>query len=175
MVSALGATFVEKEKRLLSKASGKLTHGWVGAQGQSSGLVASDLRRALVSETPLSPAQPPVFFVVVLPLLAAPAWEFLGQGSDTSHSYDLSPSCGEARSLAHCVGPGIKPASQRSQDSVIPLAPQQELPASCTVNPMAWAPFLGPLGGCAKSGHQCKEWFLLNSPWLMLPKWHQSS
>ena len=61
MVSALGATFVEKEKRLLSKASGKLTHGWVGAQGQSSGLVASDLRRGLVSETFLSRAAACIF------------------------------------------------------------------------------------------------------------------
>ena len=60
--------------------------------------------------------------------LAAPChMEFLGQGSNSSHSYDLSRSCGNAGSLTHCGGAGIKPASQRSQDAADPVAPQREL------------------------------------------------
>ena len=34
------------------------------------------------------------------------------EGSDWSHSRDLSYSCGNTRSLTHCAGPGIKLASQ---------------------------------------------------------------
>ena len=41
--------------------------------------------------------------------------EFLGQGSDPSCSGDLRHSCGSnIRSLTHCVGLGIEPASQGS-------------------------------------------------------------
>ena len=46
---------------------------------------------------------------------------------DPSHICDLSHSCGNAGSLTHCAGPGIKPASQRSQDATDPVVPQQEL------------------------------------------------
>ena len=58
--------------------------------------------------------------------LAAPCtWHmefpFPGQGSDPSCS------CGSAGSLTHCAGPGVKPASQPSQDTSDPLVPQREL------------------------------------------------
>ena len=53
--------------------------------------------------------------------------EFPGQGLDLSCSCDPSHSCGNARSLTHCAGPGIKPASQHSQDAANPTMPQQEL------------------------------------------------
>ena len=53
--------------------------------------------------------------------------EFLGQGSDPSHRCDLSCSCSNVASLTHRVGEGIKPVSQRSQDAVDPIVPQQEL------------------------------------------------
>ena len=47
--------------------------------------------------------------------------EFPGQGSDPSHSHGLGHSCGNARSLTHCVGPGIEPAIQHSKRLLIPL------------------------------------------------------
>ena len=53
--------------------------------------------------------------------------EFLGQGSDPSHSCDLSCSSSSAGSLTHCAGLGIEPASQGSQDTANPIAPQWEL------------------------------------------------
>ena len=53
--------------------------------------------------------------------------EFLGQGSDLSHSCDLCRSCGNPGSLTRCAGLGIKPASQRFQDTAVPIAPQREL------------------------------------------------
>ena len=46
--------------------------------------------------------------------------EFQGQGSDLSHSGDLSQNC-NAGSLVHCASQGIEPASQHSQDTPIPL------------------------------------------------------
>ena len=65
---------------------------------------------------------------VYLSVLAAP-WhmEFLDQGSDPSHSCDLSHSCSNAGSLTHCARPGLEPASQRSQDAANPIVPQPEL------------------------------------------------
>ena len=54
--------------------------------------------------------------------------EFPGQGSDLSHSCHLGCSCGNARFLIHCAGPGIKPVSQLSQGTADPTAPQHELP-----------------------------------------------
>ena len=51
--------------------------------------------------------------------------ELPGQGSDLSHSRDLGHSC-NARSLSHCAGLGIEPASQRSQDAAHPILPQRE-------------------------------------------------
>ena len=53
--------------------------------------------------------------------------EILGQGSDLSHSYNLSHSCGKLRSLTHCARLRIEPASQHSQDTSDPIAPQQKL------------------------------------------------
>ena len=47
--------------------------------------------------------------------------EFPGQGSDLSYSCNLSQSCGNVGSLAHCAGPGIEPASQYSQMLLILL------------------------------------------------------
>ena len=48
--------------------------------------------------------------------------------SRCSCNCNLSCSFGNARSLTNCAGPGIKPASQYSQDAANPIAPQQELP-----------------------------------------------
>ena len=72
-----------------------------------------------------------VFFVCLFSLvsfLAAP-WhmEFPGQESDPNQSSDLRCSYGNARSLTHCAGLGIEPASQQSQDTTDPVAPQREL------------------------------------------------
>lgn len=53
--------------------------------------------------------------------------ELLVQGSDSSHSCELSCSCGNAASLIHCAGWGIEPVSQYSQDAADPDAPQWEL------------------------------------------------
>ena len=66
------------------------------------------------------------FFLFLFPQLM----EFLGQGSDQGHS------CGNARSLIHGAGPGIKPASQSSQDAAKPIVPQQELPLFLSSPPM---------------------------------------
>lgn len=51
----------------------------------------------------------------------------LDQGSDPSHSFNPSCSCGHTRSLTLWAGPGIQPASQRSQNAASLVAPQQEL------------------------------------------------
>lgn len=48
--------------------------------------------------------------------------EFLGRGSDASHSCDLN-----AGSLTHCGGPGIEPVSHRSQEATDPIVLQGEL------------------------------------------------
>ena len=48
--------------------------------------------------------------------------EFLGQGSDLSHS------CGHTGSATHCAGLGIKSEPQSSQDAADPITPQWELP-----------------------------------------------
>ena len=68
------------------------------------------------------------FCLFVCFFLAAP-WhmKFPGQGSDLSHSCHLSHSCSHAGSLSHCVGLGIEPASQGSQDAASPTVPQWEL------------------------------------------------
>ena len=50
--------------------------------------------------------------------------EFLGQRSDLSHSCNLHHSCGNPRSLTHCGGPRIEPASQCSRDTVDLLYPR---------------------------------------------------
>ena len=64
------------------------------------------------------------FFSFFLFLAAQRHMELLGHESDLSHTRDLSRSCNNARSLTHCVGPGIKPVSQRSQDTTTnPFAP----------------------------------------------------
>ena len=49
-------------------------------------------------------------------------------GLDPSLSFNLRHSCSNAGSLTHCAGLGIEPASQGSQDTADPIAPQQELP-----------------------------------------------
>ena len=60
--------------------------------------------------------------------LAAPQhMEFLGQGSDPSHSCDLSRNCGNAGSLIYCAGSGIESTSQCSRNATNPLAPQGDL------------------------------------------------
>ena len=57
--------------------------------------------------------------------------ELLGQGSNQSHSRELSHNCDNARSLTHCAGLGIEPISQCSQDVANPAAPQQDLQCIC--------------------------------------------
>ena len=61
--------------------------------------------------------------------------EFPGQGSDLSHICDLSCSCGNARSLTHCTGPGIEPASQHSQDAIVGT-PRRWFLSICCRKPM---------------------------------------
>ena len=56
--------------------------------------------------------------------------ELPDQGSDPSHSCNLSHSCRNTGSLTHCAGLGIEPASQYSQDAADPVAPQWELQES---------------------------------------------
>lgn len=58
----------------------------------------------------------PCFFFLAAGQLAV----FLGQGSDPSHSRDLSRSCGTTRPLTYCAGLGIKPMSQASQGTADP-------------------------------------------------------
>ena len=54
--------------------------------------------------------------------------ELLGQGSDPSRSQDLSCSCSNAGSLAHCARLGMETESQHSQDAAAdPVVPQWEL------------------------------------------------
>ena len=66
-------------------------------------------------------------FVCLFSFLAAlQHMEFPGQGSYPGHSRDPSHSCGHTRSLTHCAGLGIEPASQLCQDVVNPV-PQWEL------------------------------------------------
>ena len=54
--------------------------------------------------------------------------EFLGQGSDPSHSCDLSCSWGNSGPLTHGARLWIEPESQSAQDAVDPIVQQQELP-----------------------------------------------
>ena len=68
----------------------------------------------------------PSFFFFFFPFLAE--MECPGQGLALSCSHDLSHSCGSARSLTQCAQPGIKPATQHSQDATDPAVPQRELP-----------------------------------------------
>ena len=62
-------------------------------------------------------------------LAALQHMEFLGKGSEPSHSLDLNLSCGNARPFTHCAGLGIEPGVPNlcSQDAAKPVAPQQEL------------------------------------------------
>ena len=53
--------------------------------------------------------------------------EFPGQGSDPRCSCDLCCSCGNARSITHCLGLRIKPVCQDSRDTANPVEPKQEL------------------------------------------------
>ena len=52
--------------------------------------------------------------------------ELPGQGSDPSCSHRPGHGCANARSLTHCAGLEIEPASQCSQDTADPTAPQRE-------------------------------------------------
>lgn len=99
------------------------------------------------------------FFSFLFFFLAA-LWhmEILGQGSDPSHSCDLSYSRGNAGSLIHCAGPGIEPAvSQCSRGAADPTAPQWDLPSPpflgtqvpvFTFDPQPWAFKSGWLPRC---------------------------
>ena len=61
--------------------------------------------------------QHPFFFLFYRPS----AYKIPGQGSHLGCSLHLSCSCSNVRSLTYCSGLGIKPASQGSQDTSIPL------------------------------------------------------
>ena len=50
--------------------------------------------------------------------------EFLDQGSDSSCSCDPCHSRGNTRSLTHCAGPGIEPASWWCRDTTNSIVPQ---------------------------------------------------
>lgn len=50
--------------------------------------------------------------------------EFLGQGEDSSRSYDPQHRCSNTRSLTCCARSGMKPASQCSRDAANPTARQ---------------------------------------------------
>ena len=68
------------------------------------------------------------FFFFPFSLLAALLLMVLpGQGSDPRLSHDLSRSGSNTGSLTHCAGQGIEPATQCSQDTAGPFAPQQKL------------------------------------------------
>ena len=55
--------------------------------------------------------------------------ELPGQGSDPSHSCNLSHSCGNPRSFTSCAGPGIEPVPQHSLNTAAdPTEPQWECP-----------------------------------------------
>ena len=59
-----------------------------------------------------------LWFVCSFSFLATPRFlEFPGQGSDPSHSRNLSRRCGNAGSLTHCAWPGIEPVTQHFQDA----------------------------------------------------------
>ena len=58
--------------------------------------------------------------------------ELPGQGSDPSHSCDLCCRRSNVRSLIHCAGPGIEPASQHSETPRILLHRSGNSNTSCT-------------------------------------------
>ena len=66
-----------------------------------------------------------LFFLFFLFLATPWPMEFLGQGSDPSHSCNLCCSYGNTRSLNPLCQPGIKPMSWCCRDSVNPIAPQR--------------------------------------------------
>ena len=53
--------------------------------------------------------------------------ELSGQGSDWSHSLNLSHRCGNTGSLTHCAGQGSNPRPRGSQDAADPIVPHWEL------------------------------------------------
>ena len=68
---------------------------------------------------------PTIILNFFFPFLAT-LWhiEFLGQGSDPSHSCNLC--CINARSLTHCAMFGMEPAFQHSRDIADSIVPQRE-------------------------------------------------
>ena len=89
----------------------------------SSWMLVGCLIHGATTETPIC------FGVSCLVVLATlQDMEFLVQGSDLSHSCDLSCSCSNAGSLTHRARLGIEPpTSQGTQDAANPIEPQQEL------------------------------------------------
>ena len=70
------------------------------------------------------------------------------QGSNRSHSHDLSHSSGNARSFTHCVAD--RTWTQCSQDTANPIAPQPDL---------------------LQSSSRAEEWVLQERPWGEFPSW----
>ena len=67
-------------------------------------------------------------FYLFLFLTTSRHMEFPGQGSGQSSRCHPSRGCSNAGSLTHSAGPGIDPASQHSQGTAHPVAPQREPP-----------------------------------------------
>ena len=87
-------------------------------------------------------------------------WKLLGQGSDLSHSHNLSRSCGNAGTLTHCTRLGIEPATQCSQDAADPIIPQREiLVVPFHKKPLNWS-LAGESDGCVR-GSSDHEAFLV--------------
>ena len=79
-----------------------------------------------------------LFFISGHPM----AYGVPGPGSDPSHSCHLSHSSSNTRSLTHCRGPGVEPASQCSQDAADPVVPHWELGVWLIY--LVFLSFLGP-------------------------------
>ena len=70
-------------------------------------------------------------FVCLFFLAALQHMEFMGQGSDLSHSCDLYCSYSNARSFSPLCRPGIEPVSWYCRDRVDPVGPQWKLLHFC--------------------------------------------
>ena len=101
--------------------------------------------------------------------------EFPGQGSDLSRSCNLCSTWGNARSLTHCVRPGIEPVSQCSQDATNPITPQQELltskPSSLTyLASQGKAIFIPTFHYCGPNVTKLIMWYIILYTCLILSK-----
>ena len=68
-----------------------------------------------------------IFFIIFFFFGRPMAYGVPGPGIRSEPQVQPMLRCSIARSLTHCAGPGIKPASQQSQDATDSAAPQREL------------------------------------------------